>query len=123
MAQFLVAATYVAGSKVSKLYLCVHKDDVELFPQVLRVIELQQTTMRAVQLPYFQDFEYNMPFTARAKSDLLTLAQELGVPLRETWSCYSDNPGNSHCGRCGGCKKRKKAFRIAGVDDPTRYAR
>jgi len=44
----------------------------------------------------------------------------LGVPLAKTWSCYLNGP--VHYGVCESCNNRKKAFKEAGIDDPTEYA-
>ena len=43
----------------------------------------------------------------------------LVVPFDQTWSCYKG--GEFHCGKCGTCTERKKAFKLAGVKDPTVY--
>jgi 7-cyano-7-deazaguanine synthase len=43
------------------------------------------------------------------------------APFEHTFSCI--NPVNElHCGRCNKCAERQKAFRAAGVDDPTAYS-
>ena len=46
--------------------------------------------------------------------------REAGMPLALTFSCLSPS-GTRHCGRCNKCAERRRAFRIAGVDDPTDY--
>lgn len=45
-----------------------------------------------------------------------------GVPLELTFSCLRPQ-GRLHCGRCNKCAERMRAFRDAGVPDPTSYAR
>ncbi len=45
-----------------------------------------------------------------------------GVPLALTFSCLSPR-GIRHCGTCNKCAERRRAFRAAGMPDPTRYVR
>lgn len=42
------------------------------------------------------------------------------IPLELTFSCIHPR-GHRHCGRCNKCAERRRAFRAAGVADPTRY--
>ena len=60
------------------------------------------------------------PLSSVSKSDLIKIGTSLGVPFQLTWSCYLD--GTIHCGKCESCMNRKKAFKEAGVVDPTEYA-
>jgi 7-cyano-7-deazaguanine synthase len=57
-----------------------------------------------------------VPFEDMSKVRVLAKALELGVPLKDTWSCY--NNGSRPCGLCYGCKSRRQAFRELGVSDP-----
>lgn len=41
------------------------------------------------------------PLLYLTKPEVLTRADELGVPLELTWSCYAG--GDQPCGRCGAC--------------------
>lgn len=59
------------------------------------------------------------PFLHMSKSDIVTTAVRLGIPLCDTWSCYKG--GALHCGKCGTCVERHEAFQLAGLDDPTQY--
>lgn len=61
------------------------------------------------------------PFVSMNKSEIVKLGVELGVPYKETWSCYKG--GRIHCGVCSSCRERKRAFQEAGVVDPTEYER
>ena len=64
-------------------------------------------------------FEVIAPFMTVTKADIVLLADRLGVPFTQTWSCYRGE--QSHCGTCGTCVERREAFALAGVDDPTDY--
>jgi 7-cyano-7-deazaguanine synthase len=65
-------------------------------------------------------FTVAAPFIAMTKAGIASLADRLGVPIGETWSCYRG--GNLHCGTCGTCTERREALALAGVADPTEYA-
>ena len=63
-----------------------------------------------------------------SKSELLRSGHSLlGDKVFDTWSCYTDgvqiNGNIIHCGLCESCINRKVAFRKAGLDDRTQYAK
>jgi 7-cyano-7-deazaguanine synthase len=60
------------------------------------------------------------PYTSCTKAAVLAEGDEMGVPLSETWSCYKGE--GDHCGQCGSCIERQKAFKKAEVQDNTVYA-
>jgi 7-cyano-7-deazaguanine synthase len=66
------------------------------------------------------------PFAALNKVDVLCRGREL--PLELTFSCLQpegpvwDSTLPRHCGRCNKCGERRRAFRDAGIPDPTPYA-
>ena len=75
------------------------------------------------------DFRFIAPFLEKDKEEIIELAEELKVPLEKTYSCYIgrglkklDNKHFMvHCGICGACKERKKAFRFSNKTDQTIY--
>jgi 7-cyano-7-deazaguanine synthase len=59
------------------------------------------------------------PFGNMTKADVIQRGAKL--PLQPTLSCMSPVNGR-HCGVCGKCAERGRAFVAAGVPDPTDYA-
>lgn len=65
------------------------------------------------------DLRIEAPFVDMQKSQIVSLGDQLGVPLEDTWSCYAGT--DLHCGACSSCRERKRAFAESKVNDPTRY--
>ena len=62
------------------------------------------------------------PLEEMSKKAVIQLAVKYGVPLDFSWTCY--HPlllGTIPCGVCDACLKRRKAFTLAGIEDPLRY--
>ena len=59
------------------------------------------------------------PFEHLSKAQVMRLAS--GLPIGLTFSCLNPVDG-LHCGSCNKCAERRRAFRSAGLVDPTPYA-
>jgi 7-cyano-7-deazaguanine synthase len=53
------------------------------------------------------------------KHEIVTLGHSLGAPMEKSYSCYHGR--KQHCGNCGPCLMRRRAFAMARVDDLTEY--
>ncbi len=58
------------------------------------------------------------PLLRLGKAAIVKLGTRLGVPYRDTLTCY-DPVGGRACGACDACQLRRKGFAEAGVPDPT----
>ena len=76
----------------------------------------------ALSLGLAAPIRISAPFATLRKSDVIKLGAEIGVPLELTLSCMQPRDG-VHCGTCSKCRERRDAFREAGIEDPTGYAR
>lgn len=56
-----------------------------------------------------------------AKSALIKLAVENGLPIEKTWSCMEKNKKHQ-CGICPSCVMRREAFKDSGCKDKTTYS-
>ena len=66
------------------------------------------------------DIEIVTPLIAMRKNEIVRLGLELGAPFDLTWSCYSRQ--DEACGICDSCVLRRRAFEMAGMQDPIPYA-
>jgi 7-cyano-7-deazaguanine synthase len=62
-----------------------------------------------------------LPYRGLHKVDVIRRGAAL--PLHLTLSCNRPDADGRHCGDCNKCRERSEAFRQAGVDDWTVYAR
>lgn len=78
---------------------------------------------RAIELLRIYDHNIRVyaPLVNIDKATIVQIGNNLGVPFHITYSCY--HGGEVHCGKCPACLNRKMAFRKAGINDPTVYAK
>jgi len=114
-----VAIGYAVSLKADYVFFGAHFSDRGVYPDCRKeFVEAFQISERlATDNP---SLVVEAPFVDMEKSGIVTLGVELGVPFGETWTCYKG--GDTHCGLCSACRERKRAFRDAGVTDPTEYA-
>lgn len=66
--------------------------------------------------------EIRAPLLQMSKGAIIRLGAELGVPFELTHSCYDPTEDGAACGRCDSCLIRLEGFKVAGLQDPVRYA-
>ncbi len=61
------------------------------------------------------------PLVKMKKHEIILSGVKHGVDYSKTLSCYNPSDGGLACNSCDACHFRKEGFRLAGVNDPTRY--
>lgn len=112
-----VAVAYASSIGANKIFYGAHRSDEPYYPDCRE--GFYNAFEQAAKLGTEQQIIINAPFSKIEKSDILSKACELNVPLHLTWSCYNNLP--KHCGKCESCANRKKAFMEAKIIDPTEY--
>ena len=110
-----VAYSITVGSK--EIFYGAQGSDEMFYPDCRR--EFYEVFEKAARLGTCEEIKILAPFSSSTKAGLIKEGAKLGVPFTLTWSCYLD--GEKHCGKCESCVNRKKAFKEAGVVDPTKY--
>lgn len=117
-ATLLMAACGIAISfGCDRVVTAVHAGDHPIYPDCRPDFIIAANA--AVQLATDRAVSIGAPFVQWTKTDIARHADELGVPIQLTWSCYEG--GAEHCGQCGTCVERIEALHDAGVTDPTPY--
>ncbi len=66
-------------------------------------------------------FKIHAPLMNMSKADIIKKGTKLGVDFSKTSSCYNPNDKGVACGKCDSCVIRKRGFKEAGIQDPTKY--
>jgi 7-cyano-7-deazaguanine synthase len=111
------AVAYAVTVGADKIFYGAHGSDEPFYPDCRRAF--YEAFEKAAKLGTDEDIKILAPYSGKKKSDLIRAGAELGVPFELTWSCYLD--GEKHCGKCESCVNRKKAYKEAGIADPTKY--
>ncbi|MBI3860102.1 MAG: 7-cyano-7-deazaguanine synthase [Thaumarchaeota archaeon] len=91
---------------------------------------LEEVNRLAEQATHHGGYRLLAPLITYDKDKVVKLGEELGVPWEYTYSCYAGHGFRNvkgrrlpvHCGLCSNCRRRRLAFRSAGVPDPSVYA-
>ncbi|QMU70504.1 7-cyano-7-deazaguanine synthase [Streptacidiphilus sp. P02-A3a] len=120
-ALLLAAAYAIAVVEQSRaVAFGVMADDVgprDTSPAFLRAFADMERIATSGQTP--SGLELLAPLIDLHKPEVVALGERLGVPWRQTWTCFRGQ--EAHCGLCAACVERRTAFIAAGVNDPTEY--
>jgi 7-cyano-7-deazaguanine synthase len=112
-----IAAGWAISNNCQAVAFGAHSGEYTPYPDCRP--EFAEAMDKAAQLCDWNPLRILAPFVDWTKADIVRRGAELGVPFGLTWSCYVG--GDRHCGRCGTCLDRKRAFQQSGVNDPTEY--
>jgi len=112
-----IAVAYATTIGAAAIFYGAQGSDEPFYPDCRR--EFYKSFEKAAQLGTESNITIEAPFSNVSKSEVIRLGTKLGVLYQLTWSCYLNE--TKHCGKCESCMNRKKAFREAGIEDPTEY--
>lgn len=119
MIMISIAAARAIALETDEVAYAAHSGDHAIYPDCRD--EFADALDGVLALCHYEPVKLLRPFVDMSKADIVALGTDLGVDFSQTWSCYKG--GEIHCGTCGTCTERKEAFRLAGVPDPTVYAK
>lgn len=113
-----MASAFAIQNQIPGVWVALHKEDADEATEYgPKFLEFMNSGISLIG----ESCVIRVPFHSWPKSKILTLAQQLEVPLARTWSCVSPIKG-VQCGVCGACRARREAFKAAGIADQSRYS-
>lgn len=112
-----ITMAYAFKAGYDEIWIGLHADDAKESREYTRpyIDHLEEMA----QFAYGHGPSIKTPFLQMSKIDVFKLGKELGVDYGMTWSCIRGE--KNHCGVCGACRSRRRAFNHAGIVDPTTY--
>jgi len=110
------AAIFCARNRIGEIAIAPLRDNP--FPDARR--EFFRAFERSASLGLAMNLRVRFPFGELTKAQVIRRGAKF--PLALTLSCARPS-GSRHCGACTKCAERIAGFRIAGIEDPTRYVR
>ena len=112
-----IVSAYAFQVNAKNILIGLHKDDADESREYTRdFIDLIES---ATKVEDAEGLKIITPFLGMTKSEVFKIGTDLGVDYSSTWSCI--RIGEKHCGLCGACRARRKAFNDIKVKDPTFY--
>jgi len=112
-----IAIAYAFKIHANRVMIALHKDDADESAEYTQ--DFLDTIERLAAIGHGNSPKVEAPFLSMRKYEVFQLGVELGVDYSVTWSCI--RRGKKHCGLCGACRSRRRAFNVIGIDDPTEY--
>ncbi len=81
--------------------------------------EYLESFNKTIEYGSFDDIVIKAPLIDMNKVDIVKKGIEINAPMDLSYSCYAGD--DKHCGICESCKRRRRAFESAKIDDPTEY--
>ena len=119
-----IASAYAEKYKIYDIFIGVNQIDYSGYPDCRP--EFIKSIQSSINLGTKSgvngsDIRINTPLINMSKKEIIKYGYNLGIDYSKTVSCYQlDNEGRA-CGKCDACIFRKEGFRLAGIEDPTRY--
>jgi 7-cyano-7-deazaguanine synthase len=115
-----MAVSYAEANDCGAVFIGAHSEDFSGYPDCRPAFfDAFQGVIDAGTKPD-TDIDLVAPFVEWSKTDIAERGVELGVPYKDTWSCYRDD--EPACGTCDACAFRLEAFQRIGERDPIEYA-
>ena len=114
-----ITAAIAEKEKAEAMYIGVVQEDSSGYPDCTDEFIADITKAINEGTKDSTKIEIKTPLVHLTKSQIVTKALELNVPLKHTWSCYKEE--DEACGLCDSCRLRLNGFKLANTTDPIPY--
>lgn len=112
-----IALAYAESIKAEIIIVGWDYEEAKTFPDNSK--EYLESFNETIKYGSFDDITIEAPLIDMTKTEIVKTGQEFNAPMDLSYSCYTGE--EEHCGSCESCKRRKRAFIEAKLDDPTKY--
>jgi 7-cyano-7-deazaguanine synthase len=109
-----IAAAFAESMGCEYVVVGFNREEAVTFPD--NSIEFIESVDDSLSYSTLNGVKVLAPLINMDKKEIVAKAIELNAPLEYSWSCY--HGGETPCGECESCTRRKRAFEMAGARDP-----
>lgn len=112
-----IALSYAESIKAEIIIVGWDYEEAVTFPDNSK--QYLESFNKTIEYGSFDDIKIEAPLINMTKKEIVEKGNQINAPIDISYSCY--NGCEKHCGVCESCKRRKRAFSQANIDDPTEY--
>ncbi|KZX09882.1 7-cyano-7-deazaguanine synthase QueC [Methanobrevibacter filiformis] len=112
-----IATSFAEDEGASIIIVGWDKEEAATFPDNSK--EFLESFNQVLDIGSTVNVEIKAPAIDLDKKEIVKLGYTVNAPMELSYSCYRGN--KQHCGICESCLRRKRAFKTAGINDPTDY--
>lgn len=112
-----IATSYAESIGAEIIIVGWDKEEAATFPDNSKEFLESFNDMLNIGSP--QNIEVKAPAINLNKDEIVKLGNEINAPMELSYSCYSGD--EKHCGVCESCMRRKRAFKLANIEDLSEY--
>ena len=109
-----IASALAENYKYEHIFTGFDAEEAATFPD--NTPEFVERFNEMLKLGTLIHISVHAPLISMDKTDIVRRGLEIDAPLEWSWSCYEGK--EIPCGVCESCLRRRRAFEIAGVNDP-----
>ncbi len=115
-----ISVSWAEVLKVHKIFIGAVEEDSSGYPDCRKEFFEAFNKMVSSGTKPGSNIRVETPIIDHSKKDIVLKSIELRSPIHLSWSCYKNN--DIACGECDSCALRLRGFKLAGVEDPIKYA-
>lgn len=112
-----IATSYAESIGAEKIIVGWDKEEAQTFPDNSK--EFLNTFNELISVGSPDSIVIEAPDIDLDKDEIVKLGVEVSAPMELSYSCY--NGTENHCGVCESCVRRKRAFKMAEIEDLVEY--
>lgn len=112
-----IATSYAESIGAEIIIVGWDKEEAATFPDNSK--EFLESFNKMLNIGSPQNIEVKAPAINLNKDEIVKLGNKINAPMELSYSCYTGD--EKHCGVCESCMRRKRAFKLANIEDLSEY--